>query len=469
MIHINFSRQRYLYLFVLLDLLTVAAAFYCAFYLRTTIRLPFFHGLMPVAAYSNWIEMFVPLILVGGVYALLNYIGGIYDSWEIGSALLWAKKLFLTNLLVLGLIFTCFYLIQEFSVARSIVVVFVMINFIFSIIWRVLVFRNLNFITRVTRVLLVGDLQNLMPLIDEFESPFFSNKIKIEAIFTEPHSVSSSVVKRYSVCSIAEVPSYISQNNFDSIVIEPSKINNYSETLFRLLDVIKHSVSVYILPSAYEILLGRFDHIQVGDVPLFELKLRPHDGFFLFFKRCFDIFLSLGLLVMFLLPGFMLGLLIKLTSKGSVLYTQKRVGEQGKIFKIYKFRSMVTNAEQQTGAVLATKNDRRVTKLGRFLRKARLDELPQLLNVLKGDMSFVGPRPERPEFVMQYEKEIPGYKERKRIRPGITGLAQVCGTYETTPEVKLKYDLAYLVNRGFTLDLQILARTIKTVFTRVGQ
>ena len=129
---------------------------------------------------------------------------------------------------------------------------------------------------------------------------------------------------------------------------------------------------------------------------------------------------------------------------------------------------MVVHAEKASGATLAVPNDPRVTRLGRILRRFRLDELPQIWNVIKGDMSFVGPRPERPHFVGDYEKSVPGYGERHKVKPGMTGLAQVRSFYDTRPESKLKYDLAYIYNYSLSLDLLILLETLKVIFTRRG-
>ncbi len=133
-----------------------------------------------------------------------------------------------------------------------------------------------------------------------------------------------------------------------------------------------------------------------------------------------------------------------------------------------KFRTMRVDAERKTGPVLASENDPRITWLGRYLRALRLDELPQLWNVLCGDMSFVGPRPERPEFVRDFERDIQGYAERFKVRPGLTGYAQVNGEYHTSPATKLKYDLAYIYNRSLWLDVRILADTVKVMLTRRG-
>ncbi|UCD83682.1 MAG: sugar transferase, partial [Deltaproteobacteria bacterium] len=149
-------------------------------------------------------------------------------------------------------------------------------------------------------------------------------------------------------------------------------------------------------------------------------------------------------------------------------FKQERVGKDGKIFPLIKFRSMYQHAEKETGPVLAEKNDHRVTRIGRILRKTRFDEVPQLLNVLKGDMSLVGPRPERPFFVEKFKREIPGYVERLQVRPGITGFAQVNLTYDISPQDKLRYDLLYIRKHSIPLDLDIILRTIFVMLRRKG-
>jgi exopolysaccharide biosynthesis polyprenyl glycosylphosphotransferase len=162
---------------------------------------------------------------------------------------------------------------------------------------------------------------------------------------------------------------------------------------------------------------------------------------------------------------------VKLTSPGPVLYRQTRVGMNGVPFKLYKFRSMRVDAEAGTGAVWATKNDPRVTPIGGFIRKARIDELPQLLNVLKGEMALVGPRPERPEFVKSLTEIIPFYPQRLCVRPGITGWAQINHKYGDTVEDairKLEYDLFYIKNMSFSLDTYIIFHTVKAMLLSRG-
>ena len=149
------------------------------------------------------------------------------------------------------------------------------------------------------------------------------------------------------------------------------------------------------------------------------------------------------------------------------IYTQKRVGLNGRVFKIYKLRSMYIDAEKD-GPKWASENDERITKVGRIIRKTRIDELPQLVNILKRDMSFIGPRPERPEFIKEFIKYIPDFNDRLLVKPGITGWAQVNGGYSLTPKEKLEFDMYYIQNRGLKLDLLIIVKTIIVIFTRNG-
>jgi sugar transferase (PEP-CTERM system associated) len=190
-----------------------------------------------------------------------------------------------------------------------------------------------------------------------------------------------------------------------------------------------------------------------------------------FLKRSVDLILSfLMLLVFFPLMG-VIAILIKIDSKGPAIFSQERVGENGKSYRMHKFRSMVEDAEKMCGPVWAQNDDTRITRMGNIIRKLRMDELPQLWNVLKGNMSFVGPRPERDHFVKQLEKEVPYYSERFTVKPGITGWAQVSYGYGASEEdaiEKLNYDLFYIKNMSFFMDLMIVLRTIKIVLFRKG-
>jgi lipopolysaccharide/colanic/teichoic acid biosynthesis glycosyltransferase len=182
-------------------------------------------------------------------------------------------------------------------------------------------------------------------------------------------------------------------------------------------------------------------------------------------KRLFDIALSgVGLIISS--PFWLLfALLIKVQDKGPVFYGQERIGLMNSIFKVIKFRSMIVDAERITGAVWASEHDPRVTRIGRILRATAMDELPQLWNIFKGDMSFVGPRAERPELVAQFAQSIPNYRERFAVRPGLTGVAQVYGQYDTPAQHKLKYDRLYIKNASLCLDAKLILLSFLITFS----
>lgn len=184
-------------------------------------------------------------------------------------------------------------------------------------------------------------------------------------------------------------------------------------------------------------------------------------------KSCIEFILSFLLLIL-VIPIIMLACIaIVIEIRANPFYTQERVGLNGRIFKIYKLRSMYIDAEKD-GYKWASENDDRITKVGGIIRNTRIDELPQLVNILKRDMSFIGPRPERPEFVKEFLKDIPDFNDRLVVKPGITGWAQVNGGYSLTPKEKLVLDKYYIENEGFKLDLLILLKTIIVVFTGDG-
>ena len=185
------------------------------------------------------------------------------------------------------------------------------------------------------------------------------------------------------------------------------------------------------------------------------------------YSRILDIGLSLIGLTIGIPLVIIFGILIKLEDKGPIIYKQERVGKHGKLFNVYKLRSMRVDAEKY-GAQWAQDNDPRILKVGNFIRKTRIDEIPQLFNILKGDMSIVGPRPERPMFTMQFNDDIDGFINRLLVKPGLTGWAQVNGGYEMTPEEKLKWDIDYIQSRSIFIDIMIIVRTVKVVLTGDG-
>ena len=231
-------------------------------------------------------------------------------------------------------------------------------------------------------------------------------------------------------------------------------------------------VGMKIMPELYDVIIGQVRTNQIYGFPLLDILPQLMAPWERVVKRIVDILFSLIILLIFLPFGLFLAILIKIDSKGPVFYTQERVGRNGKTFKIIKYRTMVQNAEQLSGPVWAAENDPRITRLGRWMRKMRFDEVPQMINVLDGSMSLVGPRPERPYFVEKLKEEIPLYARRLVIRPGITGWAQVKGEYDQSIEhvkQKLEFDLFYIENMSLRMDLKILFHTLHVVLRGKGQ
>lgn len=228
----------------------------------------------------------------------------------------------------------------------------------------------------------------------------------------------------------------------------------------------QNSIRSYSVPKISDILLKSSNELNLFDSPLLLSRNIGLSIEQLFVKRLIDIIgSSIGILIS--LPFFLIiGICIKLTDGGPVFYTQTRLTKDGKPFKIYKFRTMVQNAEKDGIPRLAAEGDERVLPIGRILRRTRLDELPQIYNIFKGDMSLVGPRPERPELVEEFTAEIPEFPSRMKVKAGLTGYAQVYGKYNTTPYDKLKLDLTYIRNYSVFLDLKLIFMTPKILFLR---
>lgn len=229
---------------------------------------------------------------------------------------------------------------------------------------------------------------------------------------------------------------------------------------------VENGIRYYLVPTLADIILRTSDIIYLFDTPLL---LSKNEGLYMgqkIIKRTFDIFFSIIFLVL-LTPIFILiSLSIKLNDNGPVIYSHERCTENGKRFKIFKFRTMIVNAEKDGRAVLAKEEDPRITPIGKILRRLRLDELPQLINILKGEMSFVGPRPERPEIIEEYKKRLPEFDLRLSVKCGLTGFAQVLGRYNTTPEEKLKLDLIYIQTYSFLLDIKIILMTLRALLSK---
>ncbi len=286
----------------------------------------------------------------------------------------------------------------------------------------------------------------------------------------DPALLGTSIVNPRVIGLPAELPQIVSEQKVDRVIVELHDRRGRLP-LDELLVLKTHGVAIEDATSLYEQITGK---IAVEN-------LKPswmifNSGFqvsknMLMQKRILSLVVSLLLLLLFAPVMIFVALLIKLDSRGTVLYRQERVGQDGKVFTLFKFRSMCAEAENETGPVWASQGDARVTRVGRILRRTRLDELPQIYNIFRGDMSLVGPRPERPHFVNELASMIPFYHLRHAVKPGVTGWAQINYVYGNSVRdavEKLQYDLFYIKHMSSLFDLVILGQTIKTVLVRQG-
>ncbi len=323
------------------------------------------------------------------------------------------------------------------------------------------------------KVLLVGEVSNIKTIIDAFANADPNYKIIgfINCECSKKKAVKFKGLKEYAPEDMHQI---IKDESISEVVIASYNSENITPSIYSdLIVLLEQGFPIKEYTQVYEDLTSRVPVQFVGKdfYKYFPFSRNNKNKLYLTYRRLFDILLSIvGLTIgLIILPFILIGNLIG--NRGQLFYTQKRVGENGVPFKIYKYRTMIKDAE--TGAaVWATKNDSRITAFGRFLRTSRLDEIPQFLNILKGDMSLIGPRPERPYFVKELSQVIPFYETRHIVKPGLTGWAQVKSRYGSSVDdslLKLQYDLYYIKHRSFLLDINILVKTLSTVIFFRGQ
>jgi len=317
-----------------------------------------------------------------------------------------------------------------------------------------------------TSVFAISFLVNLL-LIFKFNQFILKakKKIKKQMIILGEGKVDDIVGKKANVerKRIDQIRELLEYPNIDEIVIS-EKITNAKDLNLLLYLERKLKADILFSPLVYlELLPERIN--SNSSVELLNTFVGRQSDLDEFLMRMLDMLASVCILLVLWPAMLLISLLIKLTSSGHVLYKQQRVGKDGKIFTLYKFRTMVKDAEKTVGPVLAKQDDPRITKVGRVLRTMRLDELPQLFNILRGQMSIVGPRPERPHFV-KLHKALQGL--RLAVKPGLTGLAQIRNFYDLHPKHKIKYDFLYIQRRSFLLNIYILLQTIPVVFSKKG-
>ena len=338
--------------------------------------------------------------------------------------------------------------------------------------WRVVFAWSSRRVRPRERLLLVGTGPGAVELARELFDRRHELGVEIVGfVDPDPARVGAPVINPGVVGAVEDIPAIVKASGVDRVVVSLSDARG-KLPMERLLDMRLDGVAFDHLASVYEQYTGKIAVENLRPSWLIFSEGFRKSRLLSMAKRTADVTIgSVALLVGLPLMA-LLAVAVRLTSRGPVLYHQTRVGLNGRLFTVHKFRTMRDDAEADTGPVWATKaGDSRVTFIGPFLRRTRLDELPQLFNVLSGEMSLVGPRPERPEFVRDLTDQIPYYRQRHVVRPGLTGWAQVMYTYGASVEdalQKLQYDLFYIKNMSFALDLYIIFQTIKTVILRSG-
>lgn len=323
------------------------------------------------------------------------------------------------------------------------------------------------------RTLIIGWGEKSWRLFDEIQK-YPALGYQVVGFVSEQNSmnINSKYYKQVPLLgTIERVKNIIQENQVQEVIF--SLEGNSKNRVLELVDQCNgFPVNFKIIPDLYDIVVGQVRTNQIYGFPLIDILPQYMPLWEQRMKRLMDVTISLFILLTFSPIWLLIALAIKLDSKGPIFYKQQRVGKNGNIFTIYKFRSMIHNAESVTGPRWAEPDDPRITRVGKIIRKLHLDEIPQFINVLKGEMSLIGPRPERPYFVEKFKNIIPFYTCRLRVQPGITGWAQIKGKYDDSIEnvkTKLQYDLFYLENMSLRMDLKILLNTIYVMLTGKGQ
>jgi exopolysaccharide biosynthesis polyprenyl glycosylphosphotransferase len=337
--------------------------------------------------------------------------------------------------------------------------------------WRALSPALLGWATDPRQVLIVGTGATTNEIISAIRSAR-QNTYGLRGIIGSVDEIGQLIENVPVIGTGSDLMNFVRRDDISELVLTSTRDLD-GDAFQGVMDAYEYGVDLVPMPLLYERLTGRVpvEHVKDNWAVVLPTEGASILNPYITLKRLLELVLSgIGMVVFLLLLPF-IALAIKLDSPGSIFYTQDRVGVNGRLFRVYKFRTMVSNAEALTGAVFSAKGDPRITRVGNFMRKVRLDEVPQLINILRGDMSLIGPRPERPEHVKRLTEKIPFYRTRNVIRPGLTGWAQVRYEYGSTDEdalIKLQYDLYYIRHQSLLLDLNILIRTIGRVLKMSG-
>ena len=394
-----------------------------------------------------------PFAVVFSLWLLCFYIGGLYRPTTLANSRNFNRNALSSIAVASGLSIVYFYLFSSDVTPKTTLFIFIIVFTVFFLPWRYLYNIILKSYLPKNKIIFVGESLSAGKLMERLGlSPQFGWK-------------SEGVIALENIGQLSQI---VKEKGIKAVILNGQTSNEEAQQA--LFDCLKLKVNFYSFPHFYELVTGKVPVEEIDKSWFLENLNEGNKKIYNLGKKFFDFIGAIICLIVSLIFWPIIALIIALDSKGPVFFTQKRLGENEKEFKIIKFRTMKVLGND--GAMTAV-NDSRITKVGNFLRKTRLDEVPQLINIIKGEMSFIGPRPERPELIGELTEKIPFYKTRLLVKPGVTGWDQVSGIYhspstEDTME-KLQYDLFYLKHRSLYLDATIVLKTIATVLSRGGR
>ena len=445
-------------LHVVIDALVIALSYIIAWFIQIHILVKDSAGTLPVQTY-----MFALVFLVPG-FLLLYYAFNLYTPKRVQGRRLEAANIFSANMIGLLVFMFVLYLINEPNFSRSMIFMFIGINYIFTVIERNLIRLVLMDIRRrgmnQKHIILVGYSRAAEEFIDRIvQNPQWG--YKINGILDDTVAAGTEYKKIRVIGTTSQLERILGRNNLDEIAITLG-LNEYYKLQQIVAACEKSGVHTKFIPDYMNIIPTKPYTEDLLGLPVINIRHVPLTNTFnMMIKRAMDIVGSLFCIILFSPVMLAAAVMIKLTSPGPLIFTQVRVGLHNKPFKMYKFRSMEVQSPSEEKKGWTTRNDPRVTKVGRFIRKTSIDEMPQFFNVLKGDMSLVGPRPERPQYVEKFREEIPRYMVKHQVRPGVTGWAQVNGYRgNTSIRKRIEHDIYYIENWSVGLDIKILFLTV---------
>jgi len=455
------ENQRFLNaILILADALILIVAFICAWFLRFKTTL-----FGPLGGYLPFESYFLLVLLISPLYIVSYYFLGLYKPFrDKSSALPEISQIIKANIVVFAISIATLFILDLPDYSRILLFVFAVFSTLFASIGRFIFRKILRYIRsndqNLKHVLIVGDGELAIKFAEKITTKKYLG-YAISGFLGSNHEIGDKILNVSVIGTINQLDEFLANNEYDRVIIAiPLK---YYDNLTTLVDICENNgVKAEIIPDYYKYVPAKPSIDMIDDLPIINVRYVPlDDPLNRFLKKASDIIIAAIAIIITSPIMLITAIAIKLTSRGPIIFKQERIGHLRKPFMMYKFRSMKIQDKEDEKSEWTTKDDDRKTKIGSFIRKTSIDELPQFFNVLKGEMSVVGPRPERPYFVEKFRQDIPKYMVKHHVRPGLTGWAQIHGCRgNTSIKKRIEYDIDYVENWYFALDILIMWKTI---------